>query len=245
MNSTIPILSVPVCNVSLEEACRFVLTCIEEGRAAAIATANAEMVMRAQEDEGLFHMLCQADLVVPDGAGVLWAAEQEGKRFKERVAGVDLACSLLEKAAARQTAVYFFGGAEGIADQAAANIQKKYPDIRIVGTHSGFFAEEEEAGIIADICGKGTQLLLVALGVPKQEKWIHAHLHELGPCVAIGVGGTFDVLAGKSCRAPEWMQQHRLEWLYRLAKEPTRYKRMLALPRFIAAVKRSRRQKRM
>ena len=243
MISAIPILSIPICNVTLADATAFAFTCIAEGKAAAIATANAEMVMKAQEDDLLAQMLKTADLVVPDGAGVLWAAEQEGKKFKERVAGVDLACSLLEKAAARQTAVYFFGGAEGIAKEAAANMQAKYPGLRVVGTHSGFFTADEETGIIADIRQKGTQILLVALGVPKQEKWIHDHLYELGPCVAMGVGGTFDVLAGKSCRAPKWMQEHRLEWLYRLAKEPTRCKRMLALPKFVMAVKCSQKSK--
>ena len=107
----------------------------------------------------------------------------------------------------------------------------------MVGTHSGFFTPEEEGKIIEEIRSGGTQILLVALGVPKQEKWIHDHLYELGPCVCMGVGGTLDVLSGKACRAPKWMQEHRLEWLYRLLKEPTRFKRMLALPRFVAAVK--------
>lgn len=237
MISAIPILSIPICNVTLQEARDFAFNCITEGKAATIATANAEMVMKAQEDTALAQMLREADLVVPDGAGVLWAAEQEGKAFKERVAGVDLACSLLEKAAARQTAVYFFGGAEGIADEAAAKMKQKYPGLRVVGTHSGFFTDTEEGEIIHDIRQKGTQILLVALGVPKQEKWIHDHLYELGPCVAMGVGGTFDVLAGKTCRAPKWMQEHRLEWLYRLAKEPSRCIRMLALPKFVLAVK--------
>lgn len=237
MISAIPILSIPICNVTLQEARDFAFNCIAEGKAATIATANAEMVMKAQEDTALAQMLREADLVVPDGAGVLWAAEQEGQAFKERVAGVDLACSLLEKAAARQTAVYFFGGAEGIADEAAANMKQKYPGLRVVGTHSGFFTDTEEGEIIHDIRQKGTQILLVALGVPKQEKWIHDHLYELGPCVAMGVGGTFDVLAGKTCRAPKWMQEHRLEWLYRLAKEPSRCIRMLALPKFVLAVK--------
>lgn len=237
MISAIPILSIPICNVTLQEARDFAFNCIVEGKAATIATANAEMVMKAQEDTALAQMLREADLVVPDGAGVLWAAEQEGKAFKERVAGVDLACSLLEKAAARQTAVYFFGGAEGIADEAAAKMKQKYPGLHVVGTHSGFFTDTEEGEIIHDIRQKGTQILLVALGVPKQEKWIHDHLYELGPCVAMGVGGTFDVLAGKTCRAPKWMQEHRLEWLYRLAKEPSRCIRMLALPKFVLAVK--------
>ena len=155
----------------MEEARTLAFKCIDEGRAASIATANAEMVMRAQTDRELADILQHADLVVPDGAGVLWAAEQQGKKFKERVTGVDLACSLLEEAAARQTAVYLFGGAPGIADQAAANVQQQLGSLNIVGTHSGFFSADEEKDIIDDIRSKGTRILLVALGVPKQEKW--------------------------------------------------------------------------
>ena len=237
MISTIDIWSIPIWNVTMEEARNLAFKCIDEGRAASIATANAEMVMRVQTDRELAHILQHADLVVPDGAGVLWAAEQQGKKFKERVTGVDLACSLLQEAAARQTAVYLFGGAPGIAEQAAANVQQQLGSLNIVGTHSGFFSADEEQGIIEDIRSKGTRILLVALGVPKQEKWISEHLYELGPCVCMGVGGTFDVLAGKAGRAPKWMQDNRLEWLYRLLKEPTRFKRMLALPKFVAAVK--------
>ena len=237
MISTIDILSIPIWNVTMEEARNLAFKCIDEGRAASIATANAEMVMRAQTDRELAHILQHADLVVPDGAGVLWAAEQQGKKFKERVTGVDLACSLLQEAAARQTPVYLFGGAPGIAEQAAANVQQQVGSLHIAGTHSGFFSADEEKDIIEDIRSQGTRILLVALGVPKQEKWISEHLYELGPCVCMGVGGTFDVLAGTAGRAPKWMQDNRLEWLYRLLKEPTRFKRMLALPKFVAAVK--------
>ena len=238
MTSTIHILSVPIGNVTKEEACAFAFKCIEEGRAASIATAIAEMVMRAQSDEELADILRHADLVVPDGAGVLWAAEQIGKQFKERVAGIDLACRLVGEAALRQTPVYFFGGAEGVARDAAANLEKQVGKLHIVGTHSGFFTDEEEKQIIEEIRSGGTQLLFVALGVPKQEKWIRDHLYELGPCVCMGVGGSLDVLSGRLDRAPKWMQEHRLEWLYRLLKEPTRIKRMMALPQFVAAVKR-------
>lgn len=238
MTSTIHILSIPIGNVTKEEACAFAFKCIEEGRAASIATANAEMVMKAQSDEELADMLQHADLVVPDGAGVLWAAEQTGQQFRERVAGIDLACRLISEAALRQTPVYFFGGAEGVAREAAANLEKQVGKLHIVGTHSGFFSGEEERQIIEEIRSGGTQLLFVALGVPKQEKWIREHLYELGPCVCMGVGGAFDVLSGRLDRAPKWMQEHRLEWLYRLLKEPTRIKRMMALPQFVAAVKR-------
>lgn len=169
MISTIDILSIPIWNVTMEEARNLAFKCIDEGRAASIATANAEMVMRAQTDRELAHILQHADLVVPDGAGVLWAAEQQGKKFKERVTGVDLACSLLQEAAARQTPVYLFGGAPGIAEQAAANVQQQIGSLHIAGTHSGFFSADEEKDIIEDIRSQGTRILLVALGVPKQE----------------------------------------------------------------------------
>ena len=169
MTSIIDILSIPIDNVTMKEAQALAFKCIDEGRAASIATANAEMVMRAQSDSELAQILQQADLVVPDGAGVLWAAEQQGKKFKERVTGVDLACSLLQEAAARQTAVYLFGGAPGIAEQAAVNMQKQLGPLNVVGTHSGFFSDDEEKQIIEDIGSKGTRILLVALGVPKQE----------------------------------------------------------------------------
>ena len=143
----------------MEEARNLAFKCIDEGRAASIATANAEMVMRAQTDRELAHILQHADLVVPDGAGVLWAAEQQGKKFKERVTGVDLACSLLQEAAARQTAVYLFGGAPGIAEQAAANVQQQLGSLNIVGTHSGFFSADEEQG--TELSGSKFTILLV------------------------------------------------------------------------------------
>lgn len=144
MNDAIEILSIPVQNVSMREATDFVFQCIEEGRAASIATANAEMLIKAREDEELARILQDADMVVPDGAGVLWAAEQQGKCFKERVAGVDLACSLMEAGAAKGTKVYFFGGAPGIAELAAANMEKVVGKLSVAGIHSGFFTAEEE-----------------------------------------------------------------------------------------------------
>ena len=241
MSTTIDILSIPIANVTVEETKDFVFQCVEEGRVASIATANAEMVMKAQDDAELASILQEADLVIPDGAGVLWAAEQDGEKFMERVTGCDVAELLLKEAAQRKTPVYLFGAAEGVAQAAIANMEKKYGPLTLAGVHSGFFTAEEEQYIIDEIRNKGTRILLVALGVPKQEKWIRQHLYELGPCVCMGVGGTFDVLSGQVDRAPEWMQHHRLEWLYRLYKEPSRFKRMLALPRFMLAVKCSKR----
>lgn len=243
MISKIHILSIPIANVSRTEACQWVFQQLEKGKSAMIATANAEMVMQAQQNEVLATILQHADLVVPDGAGVLWAAEQQGKQFKERVTGVDLACMLLAEAAARQTPVYLLGSAEGIARQVASNVENKFGAAFVVGTHSGFFTSAEEKKIIEEIKWKKAKLVFVALGVPKQEIWIQEHLSQLENCVCMGVGGTFDVLAGKAKRAPHWMQQNRLEWLYRLYKEPTRFKRMLSLPNFVIAVKKQQRNK--
>ena len=146
MTSTIHILSVPIGNVTKEEACAFAFKCIVRRQGGIlVATANAEMVMRAQSDEELADILRHADLVVPDGAGVLWAAEQIGKQFKERVAGIDLACRLVGEAALRQTPVYFFGGAEGVARDAAANLEKQVGKLHIVGTFGIFYRRGRKA----------------------------------------------------------------------------------------------------
>ena len=170
LSSKIDILSVPIANISLAETKDFVFRCIAEGRAASIATANAEMVMRAQKDNELAQALQEADLVIPDGAGVLWAAEQKGQKFKERVTGCDVAELLLKEAAARQTPVYLFGAAAGVAEEAAANIEARYGKLNLAGTHSGFFSADEEQDIIGDIRSHGTRILLVALGVPRSYK---------------------------------------------------------------------------
>lgn len=124
MSTTIDILSIPIANVTVEETKDFVFQCVEEGRVASIATANAEMVMKAQDDAELASILQEADLVIPDGAGVLWAAEQDGEKFKERVTGCDVAELLLKEAAQRKTPVYLFGAAEGVAQAAIANMEK-------------------------------------------------------------------------------------------------------------------------
>ena len=239
MSTKIEILSIPVCNVDMEEAKSSILAYMKDGKSHIIATANAEMIMIAQKDNELAHILQNADMVVPDGAGVLWAAEQQGQAFKERVAGYDLANKMLEEAVKEGFSVYLFGGGDGIADTAVRRCQEIYGKLNIVGFHSGFFSLAEEKDIIKEIRDSGAKLVLVALGVPKQEKWIAAHLRELGACTCIGVGGTLDILAGRATRAPAWMQHHRLEWLYRLGKEPSRFVRMLALPHFVWKVWRS------
>ncbi len=202
-----------------------------------IATANAEMIMQAQSDDELRKILNEADMVVPDGAGVLWAGETLGTPFPERVTGADLSTELLKISKAEGWPVYFLGGAPGVAQKAADTFMKNHGDFLLVGCHDGYFDEKEEKKIIAQIKESGAKLLLVGLGVPKQEKWLYRHKDELGPVLAMGIGGVFDVMSGNLKRAPLWMQRNRLEWAYRLYLQPSRIGRMMAIPRFMNAVK--------
>jgi glycosyltransferase, WecB/TagA/CpsF family len=184
----------------------------------------------------LHGILNSASLVVPDGAGILWAAERMGERVPERVTGVDVTKELFKVAADTQIPVYCLGAAPGVAEQAVSNLQAMFGPINIAGIHDGFFDEAEEHRIIKNIEDTGAKLVFVALGVPKQEQWISEKLSSLQGVVAIGIGGSFDVLAGNIPRAPQWMQKNRLEWLYRLYLEPKRIGRMLAIPKFMWTV---------
>lgn len=201
-----------------------------------VATANAEMIMRATKDAALRDVLAAAALVVPDGAGTVWAARHLGHAMPERVAGYDLVQELLRRAPAAHRRIYFFGAAPGVAEKAKAKAEQLYPGIKIVGVRDGFFSADMNDAIISDIRTARPDLLLVALGVPKQEKWIHEHLAALGVPVAIGVGGTLDVMAGVMKRAPRWMQKAKLEWLFRGMLQPKRAGRLLALPKFVLKV---------
>lgn len=238
MRNQISILTVPIDAITMDESVQQIYELMNKPGLHCVATANAEMVMLAREDVELHSVLSNADLVVPDGAGVLWAAEQKGQHFPERVAGVDLTRRLFERAAKETTPIYCLGAADGVAKQAVENLEREVGPLNIVGVHSGFFNAEEEKQIINDIKTGGAKLIFVALGVPKQEKWIAQKLKDLDGVVAMGIGGSFDVLAGNIPRAPQWMQRNRLEWLYRLYLEPKRITRMAALPKFMVAVKR-------
>ncbi|MCI7613073.1 MAG: WecB/TagA/CpsF family glycosyltransferase [Selenomonadaceae bacterium] len=232
----VEILGVKVNSLTMAQAVEAVQQFIAEKRVALVATANAEMLMRATRDAELKDILNQADLVVPDGAGTVWAAGHLGEPMPERVAGFDLAQELMREAPARGDRIYFFGSAPGVADKAKAKAEELYPGIQVVGTRNGFFSEADEPGIIAEIRAARPDILLAALGVPKQEKWLSRHMQELQVPVSIGVGGTLDVMAGVMERAPLWMQKAKLEWLFRGLKQPSRAGRLLALPKFVLKV---------
>ena len=154
----------------------------------------------------------------------------------ERVAGYDLAQEIMRRAPSAGRKIFFFGSAPGVADKAKSKAEELYPGIAIVGTRNGYFTAAEEPSIIDQIKKAQPDLLLAALGVPKQEKWLAAHLTELNVPVSIGVGGTFDVMAGVMKRAPKWMQRAKLEWLFRAMLQPKRAGRLIALPKFVLKV---------
>ena len=233
MSERVEILGVKVDAVTMAQA----VTCAEKlivaKKNSIIATANAEMLLRATHDEELKTILNAAELVVPDGAGTVWAARHLGHEMPERVAGFDLVQELMKISPSKGYKFFLFGSAPGIADKAKAKAEELYPGIKIVGTRNGYFTADDEPDIIAQIKHSKPDVLLAALGVPKQEKWLYAHKDELGVPVSIGVGGTFDVMAGVVKRAPVWMQRAKLEWLYRAMLQPSRAGRLIALPKFV------------
>lgn len=238
----VDILGVKVASLTMEEAVAQAETYMKERAGAIIATANAEMIMRAVKDEELRRILNTVALVVPDGAGTVWAARYLGCVMPERVAGFDLVQELLRRAPARQQRVFFLGAAPGIAEAAKNKAEGLYPGISIVGTRDGYFTPEEEPAIVTAIQDANPDLLLVALGVPRQEKWLAKYRKAIGVPLSIGVGGTFDVMAGMVKRAPRWMQRSRLEWLYRGFAQPQRIGRLMALPQFVWRVRSAKKQ---
>ena len=243
MPKKVTILGVPVDVITMGEAVARIDGFIEKRTPVLVATANAEMLMRATHDGALRRILQGAAMVTPDGAGTVWAAHHLGHAMPERVAGYDMVQELMREAPAKHRRIFFFGSAPGVADKAKKKAEQLYPGIEIVGTRNGFFAAADEPAIIEEIKAAHPDILLAALGVPKQEKWLAKHLSELSVPVAIGVGGTFDVMAGVMKRAPRWMQRAKLEWLFRGMMQPQRAGRLLALPRFVLKVHAQKRKK--
>ncbi len=229
------VLGVRVDNVTMKDAYSRVFNFVQDGGRHVVYTPNAEIIMSAHKDSGLKNILNSSDLNVPDGIGVVMAAKIYGYKIKERVAGVDLLNYICKSAPRYGHRIYFLGGKPGIAGKAAEEAVSKYGNIKFVGTHDGYFDNEEEKHIIEDINSGYVDFLFVGLGAPKQEIWIHEHT-DIKAKVIMGVGGSFDVLAGTVKRAPAAFQRLGLEWLYRLIKEPRRFKRMLNLPAFMITV---------
>lgn len=228
----INILGVNVDNVTMEKALEKVLNFLDGDEPCAVFTPNSEIIMSAYKDEAFCEVLNSASLIIPDGIGVVYASRILKAPLPERVAGFDLADNLIKKLSNGEKSFYFFGGKPGVAEKAKENLLFKYPSLNICGLNDGYFDDEKEKLIIEDIKQKKPDVLFVCLGAPKQEKWINKHKDELGAKVLLGIGGSLDVFAGTAERAPEFYRNHGLEWLYRLLKQPSRFVRMLALPKF-------------
>ncbi len=201
-----------------------------------IVTLNPEIVMAARAAPDLRALIAAADLVVPDGAGVVWALRRAGWRGAERIPGVDLLAALAERAATRGWRLFLLGAAPGVADAAARRLCGAYPGLVIAGTHAGAPDAALDEAQTARIRASRADLVAIAYGAPTQERWIARNRERLGASVALGVGGALDVLAGRVPRAPRWLRRAGLEWTFRLARQPWRWRRMLALPRFVLAV---------
>jgi N-acetylglucosaminyldiphosphoundecaprenol N-acetyl-beta-D-mannosaminyltransferase len=230
---TFDLLGLPVDRIDRAGALQALEEFIDGGRPRLVLTADASGVVIAAGDTEFAAIWRAADLVTPDSAGILWAARRAGCSLRERVSGVELAERLCELGAMRGFGVFFYGAAPGVAERAAREMERRYPGLRVVGTAHGFVSPHEQAELVARIRALQPAVLLVALGIPRQEKWIAANLAELGVPVCMGVGGTLDVFAGVATRAPAWMQRRGLEWLYRLARNPKKIAKVATLPRFV------------
>lgn len=201
-----------------------------------IVTPDALAALRSRRDKRYAKIISDAGLVLPDGTGLVWALRFLGSPLRERIPGVEFADHLCRIAAAHGWPVFFFGGKPGIADRAAQKMQSKYSALKVAGTRSGYFKAEQSDEIAQEISASGARIVFVALGVPKQEYWIADHMQTMKGTVAIGVGGTLDVMSGALKRAPLSWRRLRLEWLYRVIQEPSRWRRVIKLPVFVMLV---------
>ncbi|GAC1378019.1 MAG: WecB/TagA/CpsF family glycosyltransferase [Ktedonobacteraceae bacterium] len=242
-HQSVYVLGVRVDCLSQQQALSTIDKMIVEGRISGntlpcqqVVTVNTEFVMAAQHNSDFRIAINAATLVVADGIGIVWATRYLGKPAPERVTGTDMLPLLAQLCAASGYRLFLLGAAPGVAEAAGKRLQELAPGLEIAGTYAGSPAVAEEDAIIERIRAAQTDVLCVAYSAPAQELWIRRNLTRLPVAVAIGVGGAFDFISGRQQRAPKKMQQLGLEWLYRLYREPWRWRRMLAIPRFMLQV---------
>ncbi len=223
-------------NVTMEEALLLAQNALEGQAIRTVVTPNAEIAQLSLENKDICDIINRADIILPDGAGILLAAEILGTPLKEKVAGIDFGENVIALAEKERRSVFFLGGKPGIAEAAAENIKARFPDLSIAGTNDGYFEKngEANAAVIQKINESGADVLFVCLGAPAQEKWMDINKEKLiSVKLMMGLGGSLDVYAGAVKRAPNFFVKARLEWFYRLVKEPRRIVRMMKLPKYI------------
>lgn len=230
--STLSVLGLPI-HLS-QDYLGWLMVRLQQRRGAQVVTLNAEMAMQAEQNPALDRVIRNAELVIPDGAGVvLYLRFLRGKRI-QRFPGIELAEALLRRSIELEQPcpVFFYGGAPGVGQTAAERWQRTVPKLSIAGTQHGYLSPEEQPQLLQTLTDLQPRIILVGLGVPRQELWIAEHRHLCPDAIWIGVGGSFDIWAGTKTRAPGWLRDNHLEWAYRLYQEPWRWRRMLALPHF-------------
>lgn len=243
MQSKVTILGVPFDNMTRKEFLKRLYERLNTQEKTFLVTANPEIVMYAKNNKDYYDLLMEADYIAPDGIGIVKASHKLGTPIKERVPGFELMLGLLEIADMEKKNVYFIGAKEEIIDLTIEKVREKWPNINIVGHHHGFF-DHSDPEIIERVKSTDPDIVFVAFGFPRQEKWISQYLSQVSHGIAVGVGGSFDVLSGRTKRAPKFVQSFHIEWLYRLIKQPSRYKRMSVLPKFLQEVYRQRSKER-
>ena len=238
MRDTVTILGISIDRVTKKEAGQITEKLIKESNKTCqmIFAPNTEFIMYAQKDEEYYKLLNKSRLSTPDSIGVIIAGKLQHKPFKERIPGQAYFREIIELSNQKGYSIYLLGGEPDIPEKTKENLEKIYPNVNIVGTHHGYFSKEEEKEIIEEINKLQPNVLFVALGAPKQEKWIEEHKNELKVDVAAGQGGTYDYEAGKIRRAPVWIQKIGMEWLWRLILQPSRIIRMRVLPVFLLKI---------
>jgi N-acetylglucosaminyldiphosphoundecaprenol N-acetyl-beta-D-mannosaminyltransferase len=229
---TVDVLGIPVHVLTMADAVAAIERFIQARTPRLVVTADASGLVMARDDAGWRKLLLSADLVTPDSSGVVWAMKRAGVHLSERVSGCDLVGELCGLSAERGYRLYLLGAAPGVAERAAENMASAYPGCVVVGTHHGYFSDAAEPEVLERIRSARPDVLLVAMGMPKQERWIAEHMNRLRVPVSIGVGGTLDVFAGVVRRAPRLFQRSGIEWIWRLAHNPRKIGKVLALPRF-------------
>ncbi len=219
-------------NVNMEQAVQRISQMLDGTQAQQVSFVNPACVNIASRDRGYRRLLGRSALVLPDGIGIKIAADLLGLSLKQNVNGTDLFPRLCEMFERRDARLFLLGGQPGVAERVAEEVRGRWPRLRIVGVRDGFFSVAQEGEVAAQVSASGADVVLVARGVPMQDVFIDRHLHQLGVKVAIGVGGLFDFVSGRINRAPTWMRDSGLEWIYRLLQEPSRMWRRYLLGNF-------------
>lgn len=230
------LLGVPIDPVTQQEAIDWVAAALAAGRPRLIISVNPERIMQAGREPDLAAILARADLALADGAGVEWAARRRGHPLPARVPGVDFVEAMARRGAAAGWRFFFLGGAPGVAEAAGRVLNERYPGFQLVGTFAGSPAPAADAMTTTAVRASGAQIVFLAYGGGAEEGWLARNLEGSGAIVGMGVGGAFDFISGHARRAPPWMREHGIEWVHRLTHQPWRWRRMLALPRFVVRV---------